>query len=330
MKIIRSALILLGIICLSICLAGHSFADTVIMNDGKEAKGIVIEDYKDRIIFSTPDGEMTMMKADIRELVFDSDDDNLVKLAEQATDRRDYTKAMNYYERALKANPGSAGAKQGIIFLRGTILRKEESQKTANIKRQEEIESYGRNGTPRSENDEINDMAKALAVSTGMTISIKDSMPEIDSVKIDSPAFEAGLKKGDILVSVWDKLTGYLSFKETLDLLLNRSAIEIRCLIERTADITIDPKKTLLSGSEDLIGASLAMELEGLTISALKENGPAMAAGIQTGDLVMAIDGKQTRYMQLKKAIELIKNSKQGSIQLKIRRNAIIWRNSEL
>jgi C-terminal processing protease CtpA/Prc len=157
-----------------------------------------------------------------------------------------------------------------------------------------------------------------------------DSRPVIESVKSGSPAYEAGLRKGDILVSVWSKLTGYLSLEEILDLLVNKSAIEIRSVIERAIEAAINPDKTMISGPEDLIGASFMMELDGLTISAVKEEGSAAYAGLQKSDLVMAIDGNQTRYMPLKKAVELIRRSNKGNVRLTIRRKAIIWRNKEL
>lgn len=330
MKIFRSiTLFSMACICVIFC-SKYSSADTLITNDGKEIKGIVVEDYKDRIVFSTVVGEMTVMKSDMRELSFDSEEDNLVKLAELASDRRDYSRAMSYYEMALKANPDSKAAKKGMVYLRGNLFRKEEAMKSADIKRQEEIELYGGAGAMRTEADELNEMAKTMEKSTGMTIAIKGAMPEIETVKPRSPAYEAGLRKGDLLVSVWDKLTGYLPLKELLDLLINRSAIEIRCMVERTYDVAIDPNKTVLSRFEDLLGASFVMEIAGLTISAVREEGPAVEAGLQKGDLVMAIDGKQTRYMPLKKAVELIKNSTAGAVKLTIRRNAIIWRRNEL
>ena len=305
-------------------------ADTIITNDGKEIKGIVVEDYRDRVVFSTADGEIVVTKSDIRELSFDSEEDNLIKLAEQAMERRDYSRAMGYYDMALKANPDSAAVKQGMAYLRGNFFRKEESLKAADIKRQQDIELYGGRGPAVQKPDETGDMAKTLEKLIGMKISIADNMPEIKALKPGSPAYEAGLRRGDILVSVWGKLTGYLSLKEILDLLINKSAIEIRCMIERAFDVAINPDKTMISGPEDLIGASFAMEIDGLTISAVRESGFAAEAGLQKDDLIMAIDGRQTRYMPLKRAVELIKNSNEGTVKLVIRRKTIIWRSNEL
>jgi len=326
MKIFKFASLFLIYTACMVLYVPQLYADTIITDDGQELKGIVVEDYRDRVVFSTADGEITVMKSDMRELLFDSEEDNLIKLAEQATDRRDYSRAMGYYDMALKANPDSAAAKQGMVYARGNIFRKEESLKSADIKRMQDIELYGGQVPVRSEADDINDMARALEESTGMKVAITDNMPVIETVKSDSPAYEAGLRRGDLLVSVWGKLTGYLSLKGILDLLVNKSAIEIRCVIERTSDVELNPDKTIVSGPEDIMGASLAMEIDGLTISDVKDGGFAMSAGIQKDDLVISIDGDQTRYMSIKKAIELIRGSGRGIVKLSIRRNVIIWR----
>ncbi|MFH1189476.1 MAG: PDZ domain-containing protein [Candidatus Omnitrophota bacterium] len=310
--------------------AGVPSADTIITNDGKEIKGIVVEDYKDRVVFSTADGEIAVMKSDMRELIFDSEEDNLVKLAEQAFERHDYSRAMGYYEMALKVNPDSSPVRQGMAYLRGNFFRREEALKAADIRRQQEMETYGPQGAALQKPDELGDMARTLEKTTGMKISIKNSMPVVDALKPDSPAYEAGLRKGDILISVWSKLTGYLSLSETLDLLVNKSAIEIRCVLERIVDVEINPDKTLISGPEDLIEASFVMEIDGLTVSNVKEPGFALEAGLQKGDLIMAIDGNQTRYMPLKKAVESIRRSDAKYVKLTIRRKATIWRNKEI
>ena len=312
------------------CFAMPLTADTIVTNDGKEMRGIVVEDYKDRVIFSTVDGEVPVMKSDMRELTFDSDEDNFIKMAEQAAERRDYSKAMGFYNMALKANPDSSAAKQGMAYLRGSIYRKEEDAKSANILRQQEIELYGNQAPIRSGAGNVDSMMEKLEKTTGMRVAITDYAPMITVVNSKSPAFEAGVRKGDTLVSVWGKLAGYLSLKEILDLLISRSAIEIRCVIERVYDVPLNQNKTVMSGSEDLIGAMLVMEFDGLVISGVTDGGAAHEAGIRKGDHVMMIDGKPTRYMPLKKAIDLIKSARSDTVKLTIRRKATIWRRSEI
>src|SRR3989338_4438616 len=116
------------------------FADTIYTNDGKELKGIIVEDYKDRVIFSTSEGEIVVMKEDVRELYYDNEEENLIKLAEQAKERSDYIRAFAYYDRAYKLNPKSKAAKDGLVFLQGYLFRQEQAKKEGEINRRSEME----------------------------------------------------------------------------------------------------------------------------------------------------------------------------------------------
>lgn len=309
--------------------AFRSFADTIYKTDGQELKGIVVEDYKDRLVFSTADGEITVMKSEIRDLRFDTEEDNLIKLAEQARERRNFTKAYAYYDMAYKMNPDSKAAKDGLVFLQGYMFRKEEVKKEDDIRRREEFERYG-SVVPTEKGDEerLKESEEKLKASIGMTLTGKDGFTQIASVERDSPAYEAGIIKGDMLVAVWGRLTGYMELKEVLALLLDKPSLEIKCGIERAVDVEINPNRGALSGPNDLIGASFSMEFDGLTISGVAQSGYASAAGLKEGDLIISIDGNSTRYMPLKKAIELIRNSRENSVKLIIKKEVLIWRRS--
>ena len=306
-----------------IIFVSHTPADTIYTNDGKEIRGIVVEEYNDRLVLSTADGEVTVMKSDIRELTFDSEEDNLVRLAQQAMDRHDQSRAYSCYERALKINPDSKAAKDGLVYLQSYILRQQEAKKENDIRRQESLE---RSGGAVTEGSAEEDMAATLERTAGMAIAIKDNFPQVVSVKSGSPAHEAGIRKGDILSAIWGKLTGYMSLDDIIYTLLKRSALEIRCTIERSVEVPIDPGRQMMSGPEGIIGAGLSMEIDGLTVSTAKD----AAAGLERGDLVVAINGKPTRYMRLKAAVDFIRNVKADAVTLTLRRNLIIWRRSEI
>ena len=53
------------------------FSDTIYTNNDREMKGIVVEDYKDRIVMSTVDGEITVPKTEIKQMFYDNEADNL-------------------------------------------------------------------------------------------------------------------------------------------------------------------------------------------------------------------------------------------------------------
>ncbi len=318
---------LLGFSIFYIFLLSAAYADTITTKDGKEIKGIVVEDYKDRVIFSTADGEVNVMKSDINELYFDSEEDNLIKLAEQARERDDYNRAFGYYDKAYKLNPNSKRAKDGLVFLQGYLFRKDEAKKEMSIRRQEDFEKYGGHiEAMQGDEGEYNRAVEKLKDTSGMAVNLKDDLPGIVGVKIDSPAYDAGIRRGDRLVAIWGHLTGYMSLQEVVNNIMEKSSLEVKCIIERTIDVPISRNRPLFAKINHLIGASFSMEFDGLTISGVTDGDSAVLAGIHKGDLVTAIDGKSTRYMPLKNAVKMIKRSKANTVRLTIRREVTFWR----
>ena len=76
---------------------------------------------------------LAIMKSDIKELYYDQEEENLIKLAEQAKEKKDYIRALTYYDMAFKANPDSKAAKDGLVFLEGYLFRKEQAQKAVHV-----------------------------------------------------------------------------------------------------------------------------------------------------------------------------------------------------
>lgn len=317
----KTALFIL-FIAYNLQLTANLYADTTHTKDGQEIKGIVVEDYKDRVTFSTADGEISVMKSDIHDLYYDSEEDNLIKLAQQAQERGDYQKSYAYYGMARRINPLSKIARDGIVFLQGYLYRKEEVRKEEVVKRQQELELYGPMiPTEKSEEGAFKENAVKLKESIGIILDMKDSLPEVATVLRNSPAFEAGIIKGDLLAAIWGRLTGYMPLREVVKMLLDKPVLEIKCTIERTVDVA--------AGGGD-IGASFSMEFDGLTVSAVKEGSTAFESGLMKDDLIVAINGRSTRYMPLKKALELIKKSKNSAVRFTFRRELTIWRRQKV
>lgn len=293
------------------------FADTIYMKNQKELKGIVIEDYKDRIVFSTMDGQITIMKSDIKEMYFDTEEQNLIKLAELAKDKKDYIKAFMYYDKAFKLNPASRAAKDGLVFLQGYLFKKDISHKEEVVKRHNEFEQRGTVPEIKSDEEKLNDDLNKLRTETGMILMTSDGVTRIENVRPGSPAAAAGIINGDTLVAIWGRLVGYMSLKEVVQALLEKNSIETKITVGRDVDVRVGP-----DGS---IGATLAIKFDGLTIIAALKNGAAYEAGLRPDDLIMEINGESTRYMPLKKSIELIKKSKNGRVNLIIRKDVIMW-----
>ena len=81
------------------------YADIVVMNEGEELKGVVVEEYDDRIMLSTIDGEKQVMRKDIKKVIFDLEEQNLTSIGDFYQDNKRFEKAAYYYKRALIVNP---------------------------------------------------------------------------------------------------------------------------------------------------------------------------------------------------------------------------------
>jgi C-terminal processing protease CtpA/Prc len=136
----------------------------------------------------------------------------------------------------------------------------------------------------------------------------------ITGVRASSPAYEAGIRQGDILVAVWGRLVKYLSIHEIVDLMLEKTSLETKCTIEHGVSVGVKN-----------FGAEFKMQFDGMTVSRVQDGSSAKEAGLKEQDIITAINGNSTRYMPLKKALELIKNSANDTVMLTFRRDLVIW-----
>lgn len=297
--------------------AGRGSCDTIYTKEDKEIKGIIVEEYKDRILMSTAEGEKMIMKADIKELYFDTEEQNLIKLAEQALDRGDYLKAFVYYDKAFKINPDLKAAKDGIVFLQGYLFKKDMSKKEQDVMRRNEFEKRGAGGALiKTDEERFKEALEKLKKTVGISLVSDGAITRIGSVRPGSPAYEAGMRKGDVLIAVWGRLVGYLSLQQVAERLLEKTSIETACTIERSVD---------LAGGD--IGADFKMQLDGMTVAGVNPGSPAQRAGLKQNDIIMEINDRPTRYMPIKKALELIKKEQGNVIILTFRRDITMWGN---
>ena len=325
----HNVLVVFSTLC-TLCsmLCTFSYADTIYTNDGQETRGIIIEDYKDRVVMSTIDGEVTLLKSDIKQLFYDSEADNLVKLAEQSRERGDMIKAFAYYDMALRSDPNSKAAKNGIIFLQGYLFRKEQVKKEDEVKKREEFENFGaaRISEEKTTQEKTAEMTAVMLKVLGIALSEKEGKQIINRVRMNSPAEEAGVIRGDTIVAVWGRLTRYMPLGEVMEALLEKSSMEIKCTIERSVAVPVTPDRPIMASLKDMIGATFRMEFDGLTVSDVTSNSPALEAGLAKGDIIVEIGNKSVLYTPLNKAVAMMRNSRGGVILLKIRRDLLIWR----
>jgi hypothetical protein len=315
----RTILILASFLFHGLSTIDCGLCDTIYTKDNKEIKGIILEDYKDRVLMSTVDGERTLMKGDIKELYFDTEEQNLIKLAEQARDRADYIKSFVYYDKAFRVNPNSKAAKDGIVFLQGYLFKKDMAKKEEDVNRRNEFEQKGAGpATIKTEEERFKGAIAKLKNTTGITLKTGGGTTQIESVSQPSQAYEAGVRSGDTLIAVWGRLVGYLSLQEVIETMLEKTSLETKFTVERSVNI----------GPGDA-GVTFSMQFDGLTVSDVGIGSPAEKAGLKNNDIVTAIDGRSTRYMPLKKSLELIKASARRPVRLTFRREVVMWGKGE-
>jgi predicted metalloprotease with PDZ domain len=303
--------------------AHFSYADTVYLKNQDIVKGIVVEDYKDRIVISTERGEREIMKRETEMVVYDEPDYNLIKLGQQHEQRGELQKALYYFKRAYELNPESVKARDGISLVTGAMFRNQQQKKKNLVQRRqalEDIRSLEPEAIPLREEAETD----RLYSEVGIKVEPYNANFRVARVARDSPADLAGLGTGDVIVGVWGKLTGYLSKNELVNLMLAPSAMELKLMIEK--EVTVEKRRDgFFSTGMSMIGAELEMMIDGLTVKMKEDSGPADKAGLEEGDLLVSIDGKPTRYMPIKHAIKYIEE-KTGPVEFGVRRNLSIWR----
>jgi diadenosine hexaphosphate hydrolase (ATP-forming) len=266
-------------------LASASSADTVTLKDKTSIKGIVIENYVDRILYSTSNGEREILKSDIRDIEYHEPVDNLINLGDTAFEKRRYKAALKYYTMASEINPLIDALRRKILRTESIIYKLPEMRKMAHMDIKNEIMSghYGSSAAAKPPPE------AEVKGRLGLELKKRGNRFFINSLKPDSPFRKAGAAKGDAMISVWAKLCDYLSYDELCAMLLDPQEVMITVVIERNLKLP--------SGKP--FDAALTMEWEGATINAQEKDSSAHKAGLKDGDLLTAINSETLRYTPL-------------------------------
>lgn len=323
-KIMLLWAIMIGIFCFWTIL--NSYTDTVVLKNNQRLKGVVVEDYKDRVVLSTMEGEKQIMRNSVRSVIFDLEEQNLASLADFYQDQGAYEKAYYYYDKALKINPRYKKARDGLNYV-GTYLRQTgRMQKLDHIKRLEE-ERRWKQRQRRAPAPEVQNREEEIKRSLGIVLENAEESFEIADVVLASPAAKAGIKKGDILLAAWGRAVGYMQPEEVMKKLADPGVMDIQVTIARSFRLKLKDRP---GNYNSLIGTQLGFsEMEGLMVEKVNRDGVADRAGIEEGDIVTEIQGQSTRYMSLKDVERIISSRKGDSLSLKIKRDMAIWKKFE-
>jgi len=323
MKIMKRFVITIFLCVLIIRVGIFADADTVVMKSGEQVKGVVVEDYNDRIILSTVDGEREIMRDNIERVIYDLEEQNFASLADYYQDRGLYKKAHYYYNKALEINPDYKKARDGLgyveVYLQHTGRRLKLQQLN---RRNEEIEWLRKGGSTVNAYDDESGVKKEL----GLILKEVNGRYVVSSMVANSPAKRAGIRRKDILVTAWGRALTYMEPTEVEKKLLTPGVMDVHVSIERAYFVNLEVTGDKYSS---ILGAKLDFsDMEGLIFTEVYPGGPAEKIGIKEKDAVVSLQGQSTRYMPFKEVERIVTSRKGDSLSVRIRRDMVIWRKS--
>jgi C-terminal processing protease CtpA/Prc len=307
-------------VALTILFCGTSaFADTVILRNGERIKGLILDEYKDRIVVSTVYGEKIIMKSEIRSAIYDSEVKALMQKGKNQVRKMQYIEAHHTYAKALELDPKLQEARERLDYLRSFLETKMKKDIARSVKDKKE-KFQGAFGVIPSQR---------VADEFGITLTPNGKYIEIGKVTDESAD---ALRPGDKIISVWGQLTAYMDTEEVSAALLKSD--ECKLVIERPLFPTLAANNHNLNnmfsnGSGKAIGAKLKLVKKGIIIKDIAPEGPFGKAGAKEGDILFRINGKNTRYMPMRQIYEIIKENQRQEIEVVIRRSVTLWRKRE-
>ena len=64
-----------------------AFPDTIRLKDGSELKGVIVEEFTDRVTLNTESGERQLLTSEIDNILYDTPEQNFIRLGNLAFDR---------------------------------------------------------------------------------------------------------------------------------------------------------------------------------------------------------------------------------------------------
>lgn len=293
---------------------GPIYADTITMKDKTKVKGLIVEEYVDRVIFSTADGEREIFKKEIDSIEYDAPEQNLFQIGREYEKKLQYEKATFYYKRALEINPEYKEARDAFLSSQAVMWREEEARSKKELEHRRMVLGWQESGTKEPTVAMALDKNELLKKNLGFELLISDGNFVVTKVVEGSGAYNAGIKEGDVLSAIWGRLVRYSKFEDVFNKLNIQQFSELKLSIER--DIVL-PRR--------VSDVSFKIGYEGLFIKEIVPGGASEKTGLKTGDIVTHIDKTPTRYMPLERAVELIKD-KTSPFPLRIKRDIILKR----
>ncbi len=291
-------------------------ADTLYMKNKAELKGVIVEEYSDRYVLNTVEGEKNVPKGQVDAVKYDDKEQSYYQLGRDFQRVGRLQEALKAYQTAVKVRPDFQAASEAVFNVQRLVWLEEQSQLESEVERQKALISQAGQALPEFSQAGSSAMADAFGMFEkrfGCRLQYFEGWTVFTEIEPGSPAAQSGIREEDLLFSVWGDPVVRLSPSLIAEKLNNR-AKECEIAIERAVKIMDSLKGGVPS-------VDLELSYDGLRVSRIEAGTPAEGR-IFPGDLIIAINGQLTRYMTFSKAQE--KMNKGGQMTLKIHRAVIL------
>jgi len=302
----------------------ESTADTVTLKSGEEVKGLVVEQHPDRVILSTADGEIPVLRRNIADIEFDDPAYGLLSLGRLLERRGKLTQALSYYDKAYELNPSLEEAKQAGIGIRSRLFTTLEAGVRGDISKQQDLADAWRLGVPVAERIERYEENNAVLLweRFGIRIRREEDWTKVVKVRLGGYFFRKGIRTGDRLVEVDGRVLRHLNETAVAQNLLKPRYSTMVLTVERQINFPEGLKKR----SSKALGFKMKLEYEGLKVLRLKSGSVADRVGLKEGDQVIEVNGQQTRYLPHRKVEKVLADKKASELWVTVNRNFTITR----
>lgn len=289
------------------------FADTIILTNKKEIKGLIVDEYADRMVISTFEGEKTFLRNDIQSAQYEDAETRLLKLGADAEGRGQYKSAAYYYREVLKLNPNSIQARDREM----AAVRKELASGAEIAKEEIELMTTLENPDLGVSKDIIASYEKNVKDLLGLRIQKdeKGNAYYVGDVLPGSLSAGYGILKEDVISAIWNENVRYMSYEEMIKKLSGPEFSMVKLGIERKVSFP-SPKK---------VKFGIGLKEEGYFIKDISGEKRAEKDLIKPGDWLLEVDSVSTRYIPMDELYSLLSGSK-APLTLLIKRDLYMTR----
>lgn len=128
----------------SLAIPTAALADILVLNDGTRLEGRVetLPSTQERVAFISGAGRVEFPTSRVREIIEEADEVDWTRIGEQFLDRRNYTSALEHFQKALEANADHEPAREGLEAAQSAIdSQQEERNRELRARLSRELES---------------------------------------------------------------------------------------------------------------------------------------------------------------------------------------------